>query len=156
MTVHDNKLKALTELVEPLDENVIIFYNYVHEKARICNAFSDFKGEVRVYKSDKDTADWNEGRVNILIAHPSSMGFGLNLQKGGRRIIWFGLPQSYEQYAQANKRLHRQGQQDKVFVHHLVCKGTRDEDVLTALSHKDNMQKYLLSSLALRVKATKT
>lgn len=156
VTVHGNKLKALTELVEPLNENVIIFYNYIHEKARICNAFSDFKGEVRVFKSDKDISDWNEGEVNILIAHPSSMGYGLNLQKGGRRIIWFGLPQSYEQYAQANKRLHRQGQPDKVFVHHLVCKGTRDEDVLSALSRKDDMQKYLLSSLALRVKVIKT
>lgn len=156
VTVHDTKLKALVELVEPLDENVIIFYNYIHEKARICNAFSDFKGEVRVFKSGKDIADWNEGKVNILIAHPASLGYGLNLQQGGRRIIWFGLPQSYEQYAQANKRLHRQGQQDKVFIHHLVCKGTRDEDVLSALSRKDDMQKYLLSSLALRVKACKT
>ena len=156
VTVHDNKLKALTELVEPLNENVIIFYNYIHEKARICNAFSDFKGEVRVFKSDRDIADWNAGNVNILIAHPASMGYGLNLQQGGRRIIWFGLPQSYEQYAQANKRLHRQGQQNKVFVHHLVCRGTRDEDVLSALSRKDDMQKYLLSSLALRVKAIKT
>lgn len=156
VTVHDTKIKALTELIEPLNENVIIFYNYIHEKARICNAFSDFKGEVRVFKSDKDIADWNGGEVNILIAHPSSMGYGLNLQHGGRRIIWFGLPQSYEQYAQANKRLHRQGQQDKVFVHHLVCKGTRDEDVLSALSRKDDMQKYLLSSLTLRLKACKT
>ena len=156
VTVHDNKLKALVELIEPLNENVIIFYNYVHEKTRICNVFSDFKGEVRVFKSDKDLTDWNAGKVDILIAHPASLGYGLNLQQGGRRVIWFGLPQSYEQYAQANKRLHRQGQQDKVFVHHLVCKGTRDEDVLTALSHKDNMQRYLLSSLALRVKATKT
>ena len=156
VTVHDCKLKAPVELIEPLDENVIIFYNYIHEKARICNVFSDFKGEVRVFKSGKDIADWNDGRVNILIAHPASMGYGLNLQQGGRRIIWFGLPQSYEQYAQANKRLHRQGQQDKVFVHHLVCKGTRDEDVLSALAHKDSMQKYLLSSLASRIKATKT
>lgn len=156
VTVHDNKLKALTELIEPLNENVIIFYNYIHEKARICNTFSDFKGEVRVFNSDKDITDWNAGRVNILIAHPASMGYGLNLQQGGRRIIWFGLPQSYEQYAQANKRLHRRGQQNKVFVHHLVCKGTRDEDVLTALSRKDDMQKYLLSSLALRVKVIKT
>lgn len=156
VTVHDTKLRALTELVEPLNENVIIFYNYVHEKARICNAFSDFKGEVRVFNSDEDLTDWNAGRVNILIAHPASLGYGLNLQQGGRRIVWFGLPQSYEQYAQANKRLHRQGQQDKVFVHHLVCRGTRDEDVLSALSRKDDMQKYLLSSLALRVKACKT
>lgn len=154
--IHDCKLKALVELIEPLDENVIIFYNYIHEKARICNAFSDFKGEVRVFKSDKDIADWNVGKVNILIAHPASMGYGLNLQQGGRRIVWFGLPQSYEQYAQANKRLHRQGQTDKVFVHHLVCKGTRDEDVLRALDHKDEMQKYLLSSLTLRLKACKT
>lgn len=156
VTVHDNKLKALVELIEPLDENVIIFYNYIHEKARICNAFSDFRGEVRVFKSDRDIADWNAGRVNILIAHPASLGYGLNLQQGGRRIVWFGLPQSYEQYAQANKRLHRQGQTDKVFVHHLVCKGTRDEDVLRALDHKDEMQKYLLSSLTLRLKACKT
>ena len=154
--IHDCKLKALLELVESLDENVIIFYNFLHEKTRLCNALSDFKGEVRVFERDKDLQDWNAGKVNILIAHPASLGYGLNLQQGGRRIVWFGLPQSYEQYAQANKRLHRQGQRHTVFVHHLVCKGTRDEDVLSALSRKDDMQKYLLSSLALRVKAIKT
>ena len=149
--IHDCKLKALLELVEPLDENVIIFYNFLHEKARLCNALSDFKGEVMVFEHDNDLRDWNAGRVNILIAHPASMGYGLNLQQGGRRIIWFGLPQSYEQYAQANKRLHRQGQRHTVFVHHLVCKGTRDEDVLAALGAKAGAQEYLLTSLKARI-----
>lgn len=150
--IHDCKLKALIELIESLSENVIIFYNFLHEKARLCNALSGFKGEVRVFEQDKDIQDWNAGKVNILIAHPASLGYGLNLQQGGRRIIWFGLPQSYEQYAQANKRLHRQGQQHTVFVHHLVCKGTRDEDVLAALGRKGDAQQYLLTSLKARIK----
>lgn len=155
-TVHDCKLKALTEILEPLDENVIIFYNYVHERARLCNALSDFEKEVRIYKCDKDIKDWNAGKVNILLAHPASLGYGLNLQQGGRRIIWFGLPQSYEQYAQANKRLHRQGQKDTVIIHHMVCKGTRDEDVLAALERKQGAQEYLLTSLKARLAGVKT
>ena len=76
----------------------------------------------------------------------------MNLQGGGHHIIWFGLTWNYEQYVQANARLHRQGQSEPVIVHHLVSQGTRDEDVIKALEHKDDAQQYVLDSLKARIR----
>ena len=70
-------------------------------------------------------------------------------------MIWFGLTWNYELYTQANKRLHRQGQTEKVIIHHLICSGTRDEDVMEALRRKDDVQGWVMQSLKARIKAIK-
>ena len=65
----------------------------------------------------------------MLLAHPASAGHGLNLQFGGNVIVWFSLTWSLEFYQQANKRLHRSGQNKSVIIHHLIAKNTIDETV---------------------------
>lgn len=91
----------------------------------------------------------------MLLTHPASSAYGLNLQQGGNHVIWFGLNWNYELYTQANKRLHRQGQKEKVIIHHLVTQGTRDEDVMEALKRKENVQNYVLESLKARIRKVK-
>ena len=86
-----------------------------------------------------------------MLAHPASAGHGLNLQDGGSTIIWFGLPWSLELYQQANARIHRQGQRNTVVVHHLVAKGTIDEDVMQVLKNKEAGQEALLQAVKARV-----
>ena len=81
----------------------------------------------------------------------ASCGHGLNLQKGGSTIIWFGLTWSLELYQQANARLYRQGQNNTVVVHHIVTKGTVDEDVMTALNDKDMGQASLMEAIKARM-----
>lgn len=110
---------------------------------------------MRVYNGPQDELDWNKGKIDILLAHPASTAYGLNLQDGGRHVIWFGLTWSLELYAQANKRLHRQGQQGEVIIHRLIAEGTRDEDVITALEDKGNTQESLLRSLKARIEKVK-
>lgn len=83
----------------------------------------------------------------MLLAHPASVGYGLNLQEGGHVIVWYGLTWSLELYQQANARLHRQGQERPVIVHHLIAEGTVDEEVLRALEAKDTSQAALLAAL---------
>lgn len=95
------------------------------------------------------------GRIDILLAHPASAAYGLNLQHGGNHVIWFGLTWNYELYTQANKRLHRQGQTEKVIIHHLTCNGTRDEDVMRALERKEDVQNWVMQSLKARIKAVR-
>lgn len=94
-----------------------------------------------------DIADWNDGKVQVLLAHPASVGYGLNLQEGGHIIVWYGLTWSLELYQQANARLYRQGQDKPVIIHHLVAEGTADEQVMHALQHKDMSQAALLEAL---------
>ncbi len=52
-----------------------------------------------------------------------------------------------ELYQQANARLYRQGQNNTVVVHHIVTKGTVDEDVMTALNDKDMGQTSLMEAI---------
>ena len=58
---------------------------------------------------------------------------------------------SLELHQQANKRLHRQGQTQKVIVHHLSVEGGRDEDVTAALADKGATQDHLIESLKARI-----
>ena len=106
---------------------------------------------MRVLRGAEDELAWNQGEVDILLAHPASAAYGLNLQDGGNHVVWYGLNWSLELYQQANKRLHRQGQTQTVIVHHLVCTDTRDEDILRAIGMKERAQEFVLESLKARI-----
>lgn len=154
--VHGCKIEAFLELIESLQgKPVLVFYNFQHDRTRILNALEKTKRRVRELKKPEDEDAWNRREVDVLLAHPASSAYGLNLQDGGNHVIWFGLNWNYEQYTQANKRLHRQGQTERVIIHHLVCTGTRDEDVMAALSRKEDVQDYVMQSLKARIQAVK-
>lgn len=97
--------------------------------------------------TSKDIDDWNAGKVQVLLAHPASVGYGLNLQEGGHVIVWYGLTWSLELYQQANARIYRQGQKETVIVHNLIAEGTVDEQVMRAIKAKDTSQAALLACL---------
>ena len=156
--VHGCKIEAFMELIESLSasgKSALVFYNYQHDKERLQKALAKTGLVVRELKTTEDEDDWNAGKVNILLTHPASSAYGLNLQQGGNHVVWFGLNWNYELYTQANKRLHRQGQTEKVIIHHLVCEGTRDEDVMAALARKDDVQQFVMESLKARIKRIK-
>ncbi len=154
--VHDCKIDAFMETLEQLHgQSAFVLYNFKHDRDRLLRALDDTGLRVRVYSGAKDEAAWNAGEVDVLLAHPASCGFGLNLQAGGHHVIWFGLTWSLEQYQQANKRLHRQGQDKPVIVHHLITQGGIDEDVMRAISRKANTQDSLLEALKARIRRAK-
>jgi SNF2 family DNA or RNA helicase len=102
-------------------------------------------------KDEKDIERWNESEIPILLAHPASAGHGLNLQFGGSTIVWYTLTYSLEYYQQANARLHRHGQKNKVMIHHLTVRDSIDDAVIDALNNKDHNQEALLAALKYRV-----
>ena len=111
---------------------------------------------MRELKSSKDITDWNVGKIPVAVIHPASAGHGLNLQAGGSTLIWFGLTWSLELYQQTNARLWRQGQQaETVVIHHIITRGTVDEDVMQSLSEKDRSQAALMRAVRARVEARK-
>ena len=145
--IHDQKIDRLKELVDVNEgKPMLVFYNYKHDLAAIKEAFP----QATELTDDNDVADWNKGNIQMLLAHPASAGYGLNLQAGGHIIVWYGLTWSLEQYQQANARLHRQGQTEPVIVHHLVTKGTMDEQVMRSLSRKEESQDALLEAIKYR------
>jgi len=147
--IHEEKLKALGDIIEAASgKPVLIFYSYRHDKDRIKKYFKN----AQELKNSEDIAAWNNGEIQILLAHPASAGHGLNLQAGGNIIVWFGLTWSLELYQQANARLYRQGQKQNVIIHHLVSKGTMDEEVMKVLENKSLGQTALLEAIKARIK----
>ena len=149
---HERKLDALEDLIEGANgKPVLVAYWYKHDLARIQERF-----KVRELKSSKDITDWNAGKIPVAVIHPASSGHGLNLQAGGSTLIWFGLTWSLELYQQTNARLWRQGQQaETVVIHHIITRGTVDEDVMQSLSEKDRSQAALMRAVRARVEARK-
>nr|WP_141827959.1 DEAD/DEAH box helicase [Clostridium sp. KNHs216] len=154
--IHQCKIEAFLEVVEALQgQSALVFYNFKHDRDRLIAALSKSGLRVRVYQDAQDEADWNNHKIDILLAHPASTAYGLNLQDGGNHIIWFGLNWSLELYQQANKRLHRQGQKERVFIHNLIVQGSMDEDVMDALQGKSTTQESLLKALRVRIEKAK-
>lgn len=154
--IHSCKIEAFMELVEMLHgEHALVFYSFQHDRDRLLQALGKTRMRVRVYQSAEDDALWNAGKVDILLAHPASCAYGLNLQDGGHHVIWFGLTWSLEQYQQANKRLHRQGQLFPVVIHRLLVQGGVDEDVAAALESKGDTQDALMRALRARIERAK-
>lgn len=149
--LHTVKLETLEELIEQAGgEPVLVLYNYKHDAARI-----KARIDCRQLDSPKDMDDWNAGKIPVAVAHPASIGHGLNLQDGGHIIIWFGLTWSLELYEQANERLNRPGQKSVCRIYHLIIQGTHDERVLKALQRKETGQNAAIEALRLEITGVK-
>jgi SNF2 family DNA or RNA helicase len=142
--LHGAKIEALKKILKDTRENVIVACNYIHERERICretgavNA-SEFRGDIE--------QAWNEGRIKVLVADPRSLGHGLNLQKGGRTIVWFSPTWSRELYDQFNARVARKGQGEVPLVYRLICPGTIDDAVIETLRQRGDSQTEMLAIL---------
>ena len=145
--IHDVKLDALEEMIEEAGgDPVLVLYAYKHDAERIRERIP-----CRALDKPEDIDAWNRGEIPVALAHPASIGHGLNLQDGGHLLIWFGLPWSLELYQQANERLNRPGQKNICRIYHLILKGTHDERVLKSLQKKEKGQAAALEALRLEI-----
>lgn len=148
--VHDLKIEALKELIDDANgKPILVAWTFQHDRDRIMEALKAYKP--RELKVEKDIRDWNEGKVQVMLAHPASAGHGLNLQSGGSIIVWFGQTWSLELYQQFNGRVYRQGQKHGVIINHIILEGSHDEDVIKALSGKNKTQSSLMESVKCKV-----
>ena len=150
--IHQRKLEKLEDLIEAANgQSVLVAYWFKHDRQRIVEHLSSMGYKPRDIKESKDIRDWNGGNIQVALIHPASAGHGLNIQSGGHILIWFGLTWSLELYQQTNARLWRQGQTDVVTIHHIITKGTVDEDVMAALEEKDVTQEKLIAAVKARL-----
>lgn len=141
---HDLKIDTLKEIIEENpNENLLVAYNYKHELEAIKKHFPD---AVVLDKNAKTVEKWNKGEIKMLVTHAQSAGHGLNLQKGGHIVVWYGMTWSLELYQQFNARLNRQGQKEKVKIIHIAV-GDIEYKLMTTLAQKDIVQSDLLESL---------
>lgn len=144
ITIHDEKIQALTELVDQAQGNtMLVCFWFKHERDRILDAIPG----ARVLDTQQDFHDWNNGDIPVALIHPASAGHGLNLQAGGHIMVWYTTPWSLELYEQANARLHRQGQTEPVSIIHIDTADSIDQTVHQALTHKDTTQQALITAV---------
>lgn len=143
--VDTTKLDAILEAYEALNgEPVIIFYQFKSDLERLKKAIP----EGIIPKSEKEIDMWNRGEIKCLLAHPASIGHGLNLAEGGNNLFWMGLPWSLELYLQAVGRLDRQGQTKSVINMIFIAKGTLEEFVVAPrIEGKTITQNQLITAL---------
>jgi SNF2 family DNA or RNA helicase len=145
--VHDLKMEALDEILESAGQKpALILYTFKHDLERIQKKY-----KTRMFRTEADVTDWNQGKIPIAIGHPLSMGHGLNLQEGNTIMIWFGQTWSLELYEQTVARLLRQGRKEKLYIYRIVAEKTMDEDVIKALAKKANTQDALMNAVRARV-----
>jgi SNF2 family DNA or RNA helicase len=156
--VHNAKVNALAELVEEMQGTpLLVAVAFLHEVPAIKEALEDvlppgqqvpyLGGGVTRAAADKIIEDWNAGKLPVLLAHPTSVAHGLNLQAGGHAVCWFGLTWNLEEHIQFNARVYRQGQTKPVVIHYLTAQGTVDEDIAKALAEKADVQSAILGRL---------
>lgn len=152
--LHQEKVDALEELIDELNgQQVLVMYYYGHDLAQIYKRFGELPtigGGTSDKKALEYQEQWNRRHLRVLLAHPDSVGHGLNLQKGGAsQIAVYSMPHyNLEYYDQFIRRLRRQGNTaPRVFVHHLLARNTIDNAVFAALKNKGSMQKRLHDAL---------
>lgn len=144
--IHNEKVDKLAEIVEAANGGgVLVFYQFKHDIPRITKKLKGYR--VEVYQGERQLVDWNAGKIDVLLAHPASTAYGLNMQQGGHYIVWFGTGWDLELFQQANARLHRQGQKHPVVVYKLIGAHTVDERASASLENKKAKQQSLLDSL---------
>ena len=143
------KLEAVADFCERClaeSEPVLLFYAFRAERDWL-REMLDARGVATMEVREKGAIDkWNAGDFDgVLMAHPASAGHGLNLQAGGRILVWSTLTYNYEYYAQANARLARQGQRKAVQIHIFTAAKTVEDGKQKALERKDKEQGQFLA-----------
>lgn len=153
VTFHDKKLDALEDIIESANgKPLLVAYWFKHDYTRIVERLEKIGVKHMKIDSDESITKWNNKEIPVALIHPASAGHGLNLQKGGNTMVWFGITWSLELYQQCVCRLYRQGQTEgTVTIIHLITQGTVDEKIMKALSQKDNTQSALIEAVKAEV-----
>lgn len=151
--LHTEKVDALAELIEELQGSpLLVAYDFEHDLDRLRDRLGKdipyIGGGVTAKRSAELEKAWNAGQLPVLFGHPQAMAHGLNLQEMGHHVCWHSLTWDYELYDQFIRRVLRQGNKSKkVFVHHIIARGTVDEVVLAAVKSKRRGQNALFDAL---------
>ena len=125
------KLSAVSDLIESTEDRLIIFYNFTAEMELLRGLCGDRPVSV-VNGTTKDLRAYEQDPDSITLIQYQAGAYGLNLQKC-RRIIYFTLPESSELFEQSRKRIHRLGQEQKCFYYLPICTGSVEERILATL-----------------------
>lgn len=122
--LHHDKYDAFAELVaEAKGEPIMVVYQFDHERYQILARYA----QCRLLEGNDVLADWNAGKIEMLLVHPNSCGHGLNAQFSHCDLqVWLSPTIDAEKYTQTVGRLNRPGNPKTVRVIRLIMQGTKD------------------------------
>ena len=146
---------ALVNLIDEVQGPVLVAIFYRSEAQDLLKRFGHrakaFTGSTSPKERNQIIDDWNADKIPVLIAAPSAMGHGINLQKGASRtIVWYTHTFDWAQRAQFNARLVRSGQTKTISIVNLVGDAGIDRAVLQALDAKQEGERALLEILDIK------
>lgn len=129
-----DKLKALSDLVESTEDRLIIFYNFTEEFNNIVKMDgNEWHRPLSVVNGfEKNLTAYEECDNSITLIQYQSGAKGLNLQKANK-IIFYSPTLRCEDWMQSLKRVHRIGQHRPCFYYQLIVKGSVEERIYSAL-----------------------
>lgn len=144
--IHDAKIESLKSIIEESGgEPVLTVYQYRSQIAALQAAIPG----TRVFKGKQDQDDWNAGKVQHMLIHPQSAGHGVDLQDGGRTMVFFTGTWNLEHRLQVIERIGpmrqiQSGHPRAVMIYDIIASGTLDESVLSRMHGKASIQEALM------------
>lgn len=141
----DARIDNLLSIIGDTSDNIVVFYNYVSERAAILKALEKSGKEILRYDGDKhDTLPKSDADLKntVLVAHYKSASTGLNLQ-WANVTIYFSPTYSYQEFEQSIGRTHRNGQTKKCLYYLFNVKGTVDKNIWDCLRDKRDFNEKL-------------
>jgi SNF2 family DNA or RNA helicase len=138
------KFDRLEELLaETQHDATLIFYTFKEEQAELLRRYP----HAQTLDSPDAIERWNRGEIELLLAHPQSAQYGLNLQHGGNKVLFLSLPWSLTAYEQAVGRIQRSGQKHDVWIYVMLTNKTVDEKIWAALHDKKTVSDIAMEAL---------
>jgi len=145
---NDNKLNALSDILDSTDKRVVIFYNFKNELLLIVKElkckYGYEKGEkISVVNGEtKDLTAYNNHSDSILLVQYQAGAMGLNLQKANV-IVYFSPTDKWQLWQQSQKRIHRIGSTKPCFYYKLIVENSVEENIYEAVESDVDYNDYL-------------
>jgi hypothetical protein len=152
---HEARLEALDDVLDQIaPEPLLLTYWFKFDIQRVVAHLADRKIYARVYSGAQDEADWNAGKIRVLLLHEQS-AHGLNLHKPCRDVCFYTQCWSAELRQQMIERIGpaRQaqiGKKNVVRVWDIVANNTLDRELIAANERKITMEQALKRARARR------
>ena len=154
-TIHTDRYELVMQLVDERPQTVVGF-NWRHEREnleilakKMGISYGVIDGTVAVKDRERIVADYQDGKLRTIFAHPQSAGHGLTLT-AGHATIWASPTYNAEHYQQFNRRIFRTGQTKRTETIRIAARNTCEQDVYEVLNRKmTSMESLLLAAFQL-------
>lgn len=146
-SAYSTKIDEVVEFVERAvgeGEKILLWYAFREEAIWIAEKLKKLDIKFCSVNDKRYLEKWNNDEIDVLMSHPSSLGHGINLQKGGHIAVWSSITYSLELWLQANARLIRIAQNEPVQIHVFLANETVENYQYNSLMEKNKVEAKFL------------